>query len=78
MPPLTLFQVSPEFLDELLLAGVLPEECREAAAHYRQLAELPENAAIREQILRVAAKFDGWPEHRANLRRGARSASRSH
>jgi hypothetical protein len=43
---------------ELLLVEASPEECRAAAAHYRALAEVPENAAIREEILRVAARFE--------------------
>jgi hypothetical protein len=56
----------PDPIAELLLAGASPADLREAAAHYRRLAELPENAAIREEILRVAARFEDLAEERGN------------
>jgi hypothetical protein len=52
------YKVPPEVVAEILLAGVSATECREAAVHYRAVAEKPENAGIREQILKIAGQFE--------------------
>jgi hypothetical protein len=50
----------PDPIAELLMAEASAAELSAAEAHYRRPADLPENAAIREEILRVAARFERW------------------
>ena len=43
---------------EILAGAISDEQLRAAVARYRALAELPENAAIRHEILKVVARFE--------------------